>query len=183
MIDPSIRQNAEEKMKKTRESLVRNFATIRTGRATTSVLDRITAEAYGSMMPINQLATIGVPEARMLTIHPFDKKNLGAIEKAIQKSDLGINPVNDGSMIRLVFPPLNEERRKDLAKQAKKLAEEAKVSMRNVRREAIDAFKRLKDASEDEVKKAQDDIQKLLDKSIDEVGKILAAKEKEIMEV
>ena len=129
------------------------------------------------------MATIGVPEARMLTIHPFDKKNLSAIEKAIQKSDLGINPVNDGSMIRLVFPPLNEERRKDLAKQAKKLAEEAKVSMRNVRREAIDAFKRMKDASEDEVKKAQDDIQKLLDKSVDEVGKILAAKEKEIMEV
>ena len=183
MIDPSIRRNAEDKMKKTRESLVRELAAIRTGRATPAILDRITVEAYGSMMPINQLATIGMPDARMLAIQPFDKKNITAIEKAIQKSDLGINPVNDGMTIRLVFPPLNEERRKDLAKQAKKLTEEAKVSLRNIRRDAIDTLKKLKDAPEDEVKRAQDDIQKLLDKNIDELGKVYAAKEKEIMEI
>lgn len=119
----------------------------------------------------------------MLTIQPFDKKNLTAIEKAIQKSDLGINPTNDGSMIRLIFPPLTEERRKELVKQAKKMTEEAKVSMRNIRRDAMDGLKKLKDAPEDEVKKAQEEIQKLLDKSIDELGKVLSAKEKEIMEV
>ncbi|MBQ7529513.1 ribosome recycling factor [bacterium] len=182
-MDPSIRRNAEDKMQKTRESLVRELAAIRTGRATPAILDRITVEAYGSMMPINQLATIGMPDARMLAIQPFDKKNITAIEKAIQKSDLGINPVNDGMTIRLVFPPLNEERRKDLAKQAKKLTEEAKVSLRNIRRDAIDTLKKLKDAPEDEVKRAQDDIQKLLDKNIDELGKVYAAKEKEIMEI
>ena len=183
MIDPSIRRNAEEKMKKTHESLVRTLATIRTGRATPVLLDRIVVEAYGSEMPINQVATVGTPEARMLTIQPFDKKNLSAIEKAIQKSDLGINPTNDGSMIRLIFPPLTEERRKELVKQAKKMTEEAKVSMRNIRRDAMDGLKKLKDAPEDEVKKAQEEIQKLLDKSIDELGKVLSAKEKEIMEV
>ncbi len=183
MIDPSIRRNAEEKMKKTHESLVRTLATIRTGRATPVLLDRIVVEAYGSEMPINQVATVGTPEARMLTIQPFDKKNLTAIEKAIQKSDLGINPTNDGSMIRLIFPPLTEERRKELVKQAKKMTEEAKVSMRNIRRDAMDGLKKLKDAPEDEVKKAQEEIQKLLDKSIDELGKVLSAKEKEIMEV
>lgn len=183
MIDPSIRRNAEEKMKKTHESLVRTLATIRTGRATPVLLDRIVVEAYGSEVPINQVATVGTPEARMLTIQPFDKKNLTAIEKAIQKSDLGINPTNDGSMIRLIFPPLTEERRKELVKQAKKMTEEAKVSMRNIRRDAMDGLKKLKDAPEDEVKKAQEEIQKLLDKSIDELGKVLSAKEKEIMEV
>lgn len=170
-------------MKKTHESLVRTLATIRTGRATPVLLDRIVVEAYGSEMPINQVATVGTPEARMLTIQPFDKKNLTAIEKAIQKSDLGINPTNDGSMIRLIFPPLTEERRKELVKQAKKMTEEAKVSMRNIRRDAMDGLKKLKDAPEDEVKKAQEEIQKLLDKSIDELGKVLSAKEKEIMEV
>lgn len=183
MIDSSIRQNAEDKMKKTRENLVRSFATIRTGRAAPVLLDRITVEAYGSEMPINQVATIGMPEPRMLTISPFDKKNITAIEKAIQKSDLGINPVNDGSMIRLIFPPLTEDRRKELVKQAKKLTEEAKVSMRNIRRDALDALKHLSGAPEDEVKKAQDEIQKLLDKSIEDLGKVFAAKEKEILEV
>lgn len=183
MIDPSIRKNAEEKMKKTRESLVRSFATIRTGRATPVLLDRILVEAYGSEMPINQVATVGMPEARMLTITPFDKKNITAIEKAIQKSDLGINPANDGVMIRLVFPPLTEDRRKELVKQAKKMTEEAKVSMRNIRREAMDSLKKVDGAPEDEIKKAQDEIQKMLDKNIDELGKVFAAKEKEIMEV
>ncbi len=183
MIDPSIRKNAEEKMKKTRESLVRSFATIRTGRATPVLLDRILVEAYGSEMPINQVATVGMPEARMLTITPFDKKNITAIEKAIQKSDLGINPANDGVMIRLVFPPLTEDRRKELVKQAKKMTEEAKVSMRNIRREAMDSLKKVDGAPEDEVKKAQDEIQKMLDKNIDELGKVFSAKEKEIMEV
>ena len=183
MIDPSIRKDAEDRMKKTRESLVRGFASIRTGRATPALLDRITVEAYGSEMPINQVATIGMPDPRMLTITPFDKKNLSAIEKAIQKSDLGINPTADGMMVRLVFPPLTEERRKELVKQAKKMTEEAKVSMRNIRRDAMDSLKKLYGASEDEVKKAQDDIQKLLDKQVEELGKIFSSKEKEIMEV
>ena len=116
-------------------------------------------------------------------ITPFDKKNITAIEKAIQKSDLGINPANDGVMIRLVFPPLTEDRRKELVKQAKKMTEEAKVSMRNIRREAMDSLKKVDGAPEDEVKKAQDEIQKMLDKNIDELGKVFAAKEKEIMEV
>lgn len=173
----------KERMKKTYESLLRDFNTIRTGRATPSLLDRITVTAYGTEMPLNQVATIATPEARMLTIQPFDKSNLAAIEKAIQKSDLGINPINDGVLIRLAFPPLNEERRKELVKSAKKMTEEAKVAVRNIRRDMIDMVKKMKDATEDEVKKGQDEIQKITDKSIEDLSKALAAKEKEIMEV
>lgn len=183
MFDSSVYTTAKERMKKTQESLLRDFNTIRTGRATPSLLDRLVVTAYGTDMPINQVATVAVPDARMLTIQPYDKSNLGAIEKAILKSDLGINPVNDGVIIRLAFPPLNEERRKELVKTAKKLTEEAKVAVRNIRRDMIDSIKKMKDATEDEVKKGQDEIQKITDKSIEELTKAFAAKEKEIMEV
>lgn len=183
MIDSSYLKKTEERMKKTRESLLRDFASIRTGRATPALLDRIVVEVYGSQLPLKQVATIGLPEPRMLTLQPFDKKNMQAIEKAIQKSDLGINPTNDGVLIRLVFPPLTEARRKELVKLAKKLTEDARVSMRNIRRDALDGLKKLDGASEDEVKRAQDETQKLTDKCIEELGKLLSAKEKEIMEV
>ncbi len=183
MLDTSIYNTTKERMKKTHEALLRGFNTIRTGRATPALLDRITVTAYGTEMPINQVATIATPDARMMTIQPFDKNNLTAIEKAISKSDLGIHPVNDGVLIRLAFPPLTEERRKELVKSAKKMTEEAKVGIRNIRRDMIDAIKKLKDATEDESKRAQDEIQKITDKSIEELSKAFAAKEKEIMEV
>ncbi len=183
MFDSSVYTTAKDRMKKTYDSLMRDFNTIRTGRATPSLLDRITVTAYGTEMPLNQVATIATPEARMLTIQPYDKGNLAAIEKAIQKSDLGINPINDGVLIRLAFPPLTEDRRKELVKSAKKMTEEAKVAVRNIRRDMIDVVKKMKDATEDEVKKGQDEIQKITDKSIEDLSKAFAAKEKEIMEV
>ncbi len=183
MIEASFYTQTDERMKKTIESLRRDFASIRTGRATPALLDRITVEAYGTEMPINQVATIGLPEPRMLIITPFDKKNIGSIEKAIQKSDLGINPTNDGNVIRLAFPPLNEERRKELVKLAKKMTEEAKVAMRNIRRDQLDILKKMNGVPEDEVKHAQDEIQKKTDKNIEELGKLLSAKEKDILEV
>ncbi len=183
MIDTSLLNQTEERMKKTQESLARDFSSIRTGRATPALLDRIVVEAYGSEMPLNQVGNIAVPEPRMLSIQPFDRHNLHAIERAIQKSDLGINPTNDGVQIRLAFPPLTEDRRKDLVKLARKMTEEARVALRNIRRDALDALKRLEGAPEDEVKRTQEQIQKLTDRIIEELGRVLAAKEKEIMEV
>jgi ribosome recycling factor len=183
VIDTSLLTQTEERMKKTQESLARDFSTIRTGRATPALLDRIVVEAYGSEMPLNQVGSIAVPEPRMLTIQPFDRHNLHAIERAIQKSDLGINPTNDGVQIRLAFPPLTEDRRKDLVKLARKMTEEARVALRNIRRDSLDALKRLDGAPEDEVKRTQEQIQKLTDRVIEDLGKVLAAKEKEIMEV
>jgi ribosome recycling factor len=171
VIDTSLLTQTEERMKKTQESLARDFSTIRTGRATPALLDRIVVEAYGSEMPLNQVGSIAVPEPRMLTIQPFDRHNLHAIERAIQKSDLGINPTNDGVQIRLAFPPLTEDRRKDLVKLARKMTEEARVALRNIRRDSLDA------------KRTQEQIQKLTDRVIEDLGKVLAAKEKEIMEV
>jgi len=183
VIETNLLNQTEERMKKTQESLARDFSSIRTGRATPALLDRIVVEAYGSEMPLNQVGNIAVPEPRMLSIQPFDRHNLHAIERAIQKSDLGINPTNDGVQIRLAFPPLTEDRRKDLVKVARKMTEEARVALRNIRRDALDALKRLEGAPEDEVKRTQEQIQKLTDRIIDELGKVLASKEKEIMEV
>lgn len=183
MIETSVFNQTEERMKKTHEALARDFSTIRTGRATPALLDRIVVEAYGSEMPLHQVANIAVPEPRMLTVQPFDRNNMHSIERAIQKSDLGINPSNDGVMIRLAFPPLTEDRRKDLVKLARKMTEEARVAMRNIRRDALDSLKKMEGAPEDEVKRAQEDIQKMTDRHIDEIGRALAAKEKEIMEV
>lgn len=175
----------EEKMKKTMKNLGGEFGAIRAGRANPHVLDRIVVDYYGSPTPIQQVANVSVPEARMIQIQPWEKNMLKVIEKAIQVSDLGINPTNDGSMIRLVFPELTEERRKDLAKDVKKKGEAAKVAIRNIRRDGNDAFKKLKgtDVSEDEIKDLGDQLQKLTDKYIKEVDKEVEAKTKEVMTV
>ncbi|MDR3270328.1 MAG: ribosome recycling factor [Peptococcaceae bacterium] len=181
-----VLQNAEERMTKAVEALRRELSTIRAGRATPAILDKISVEYYGAATPINQMANISVPEPRILTIQPWDKTSLPNIEKAILKSDLGLNPSSDGSVIRLVIPQLTEQRRQELVKTVKKKTEEARVAVRNIRRDGIEQLKKLeKDhtASEDEVKKAQDTAQKLTDKYVKEVDRILEGKEQEIMEV
>lgn len=181
-----IINDTENRMKKTVEHLVKDLAALRAGRANPALLDKITVDYYGQPTPINQLGNIGVPEARLLVIQPWDKSSIPEIEKAIIKSDLGVNPTNDGNVIRIAIPPLTEERRKELVKVVKKRAEEAKIAVRNLRREANDAIKqgeKDKSISEDEAKKRLDDIQKLTDNTIKEIDKVLQAKEKEIMEV
>ena len=173
-------------MKKTCEALESQFATIRAGRANAAVLDQITVDYYGSPTPINQVASIATPDARSLLIQPWDASILKGIEKAILTSDLGIHPQNDGRMIRLVFPPLTEERRNELVKQTKKYGEEAKVAVRNIRRDAIEKFKKQQKASEiteDDYKNVEKDIQKLTDDFTKEIEKIMAAKEKELKEI
>ena len=175
-----------KKMDKTLEHLGEDFGAVRAGRANPQVLDRITVEYYGSETPLNGVATISSPDARTLVISPWDGKLLKDIQKAIQTSDLGINPQNDGRVIRLVFPQLTEERRKELIKQVKKYAEDAKVALRNIRRDGMDYVKKLKknsEITEDDQKKAEEDIQKLTDAAIKDIDKINADKEKEIMEV
>ena len=174
------------RMDKALDHLMEEFGAVRAGRANAKVLDRITVEYYGSETPLNGVATISSPDARTLVIAPWDTKLLKDIQKAIQISDLGINPQNDGKVIRLTFPQLTEERRKDLTKQVKKYAEDAKVAMRNIRRDGMDYVKKLKKASEiteDDQKKAEKDLQDLLDKNIKKVDAALAAKEKELMAI
>ena len=176
----------EAKMKKTTEVLSEQFAAVRAGKANPAVLDRITVDYYGSPTPIQQIASISTPDARSLLIQPWDGSVLKGIEKAILASDLGINPQNDGRAIRLVFPQLTEERRKDLAKQVKKYAEESKVAVRNIRRDAMEKFKAQKKKSEiteDDLKIVEKDMQKLTDDYIKEVDKIAAKKEQELMEL
>ena len=176
----------ERRMKKTCEALTAQLATIRAGRANAAVLDQITVDYYGVATPIQQVASIGAPDPRSLLIQPWDASILKGIEKAILASDLGINPQNDGRMIRLVFPPLTEERRKDLVKQTKKYGEESKVAVRNIRRDAIEKFKKQQKASEiteDDYKVAEKDVQKLTDDYVKEVDKIIEAKEKELTEI
>ena len=172
------------KMERTLDHLADEFAAVRAGRANAKVLDRITVEYYGQETPLNGVATISSPDARTLVIQPWDTQLLKEIQKAIQMSDLGINPQNDGRVIRLIFPQLTEERRKELTKHVKKYAEEAKVAMRNVRRDGMDYIKSLKKKSEiteDEQKTAEKDLQDMLDKFIKRVDEALAAKEKELM--
>ena len=179
-------QEFENKMKKTCDALESQFATIRAGRANAAVLDQITVDYYGSPTPINQVASIATPDARSLLIQPWDASILKGIEKAIMTSDLGIHPQNDGRMIRLVFPPLTEERRLDLDRQKKKYGEEAKVAIRNIRRDAIEKFKKMQKASEiteDDYKNTEKDIQKLTDDFTKEIDKIMANKEKELREI
>ena len=174
------------RMDKTLEHLEEDFGAVRAGRANAKVLDRITVEYYGSETPLNGVATISTPDARTLVIQPWDNKLLKEIQKAIQLSDLGINPQNDVKLIRLVFPQLTEERRKDLAKQVKKYAEDAKVAMRNIRRDGMDYVKKLKknsEITEDDQKKAEKDLQDMLDQYIKKVDAALAAKEKELMSI
>ena len=172
------------KMERTLEHLQEEFGAVRAGRANAKVLDRITVEYYGSETALNGVATISSPDARTLVISPWDTKLLKDIQKAIQTSDLGINPQNDGRVIRLVFPQLTEERRKELVKQVRKYGEEAKVAMRNIRRDGMDYVKKLKknsEITEDDQKKAEKDLQDLLDKHIKRADEALAAKEKELM--
>ena len=176
----------KSKMQKSLESLSKDFASLRTGRASASLLDKIRVDYYGAETPINQVATVSVPEARMIVIQPWDKSVLSAIEKAILKSDLGLPPNNDGKLIRLNFPPLNEERRKQLVKSAKANAEQSRVAMRNIRREAMDELKKMQksgDISEDELKDAETRIQKMTDSYIAQVNSLSDEKEKEIMEI
>ena len=179
-------EELKNKMQKTVDHLQAEFGSVRAGKANASVLDRITVEYYGTATPINQIATINTPDARTLLIQPWDTKSLKDIEKAILMSDLGINPQNDGKLIRLTFPQLTEERRKELAKQVKKYGEDAKVAIRNIRRDAIDALKAQKKKSEiteDDAKNAEKDIQKITDDFIGSIDKAAAAKEKELTEL
>ncbi len=180
------RQEAEVKMKKSLKNLGDEFATLRTGRATTALFERVMVDAYGTKTPLNQVANISVPEARMVVIQPWDKGVMTDIEKALLASEIGITPSNDGKVIRLNFPPLTEERRKDLVKQAKSMAESIRVAVRNIRRDALESIKKEQkdgDITEDESKKAQEDLQKLTDHYVKEVDHVVADKEKEIMEV
>ena len=175
----------EERMTKTMGNLDGELGAIRAGRANPNVLNKIMVDYYGTPTPIQQVANVSVPEPRMIQIQPWEKSMVKVIEKAIMTSDLGINPTNDGTCIRLVFPELTEERRKELVKDVKKKGEAAKVAIRNIRRDGNDAFKKLKgsDVSEDEIKDMEDDLQKLTDKYVKEVDKAVEAKSKEVMTV
>lgn len=175
----------EDKMKKTLANLEGELVTIRAGRANPNVLNKITVDYYGSPTPIQQVANVSVPEARMIQIQPWEKSMLKVIEKAIQVSDLGINPTNDGTTVRLVFPELTEERRKELVKDVKKKGEAAKVAVRNIRRDGNDMLKKLKgsEISEDEIKDMEDELQKTTDRFIKEVDKAVEVKSKEVMTV
>lgn len=181
-----VLEQTKDKMAKTIAVFSRELSTIRAGRASASLLDKITVDYYGAPTPINQMAGIAVPEARLITIQPYDKTILGDIEKAIMKSDLGITPTNDGSLIRIAIPALTEERRKDLVKQVKKEAEEAKVNIRNVRRDGNDDLKKLEKSggiTEDDLRNYTEQIQKLTDSNIEKIDAITKEKEKEILEV
>ncbi|MBQ8531832.1 MAG: ribosome recycling factor [Clostridia bacterium] len=179
-------KNTEEKMNKTVSVLERDYKSIRAGRANASVLDRITVDYYGAPTPIQQMAAVSIPEPRVLMIQPWDASTLKTIEKAILTSDIGINPQNDGRVIRLSFPPLTEERRKEIVKEVKKVAEDSKVAVRNTRRDAIEKLKALKKANtvtEDDVANGEKKIQNLTDKYCKEIDELAALKEKEILEI
>jgi len=185
MID-AVKDEAKEKMGKSINSLKSELKKVRTGRASLSLLDDIKVEYYGSMTPLNQLATLSIPESRLITIQPWDVSSVNTIEKAILKSNIGLTPSNDGKIIRITIPPLTEERRKDIVKQVNKMCEDYRVAIRNVRRDANDMLKQLKkdgDASEDEVFKAQEDVQKLTDEHIKMIDDIYKEKEKEVLEL
>ncbi len=178
--------NTKEKMEKTISSLKSEYSQLKAGRANANVLDKIRVDYYGTPTPINQMAAISVAEARILNIQPWDKSTLHAIEKAIQASDIGINPQNDGVTIRLIFPQLTEERRKELSKDVRSMAESARVSIRSTRRDAIEKAKKMEKASEiteDDLKDAEEEIQKYTDKYVKEIDKISEEKEKEIMSI
>ncbi|MDG5788158.1 ribosome recycling factor [Evansella sp. AB-P1] len=185
-MEKEVMNQAEERMNKSVDAFRKELATIRAGRANPSLLDKVQVEYYGMMTPLNQLATISVPEARLLTIQPFDKSSLSDIERAIQKADLGLSPSNDGNIIRIAIPALTEERRKELVKLVGRYSEEAKVAVRNIRRDANDELKKLEkdgELTEDDLRRSQDDVQKLTDGTIKSVDEIAKVKEQEIMEV
>lgn len=182
----TVFETAKTKMGKTIHALQTEYGAIRAGRANPQILDKVTVDYYGSMTPINQLASVSATEARVLTIQPWDKSVLKAIEKAIQTSDIGINPQNDGSVIRLTFPPLTEDRRKELVKDIQKIGENSKVAARSIRRDCLEKLKAMKKASEiteDDLKDGEKEIQKITDNAIKEIDVISEAKQKEIMEI
>ncbi len=179
-------EDAKRRMGKSVETFKNEVARVRTGRASVALLDGIKVDYYGTQMPLNQMATITVQDARLIVIQPWDVSAIGAIEKAIQRSELGLNPVNDGKIIRISVPPLTEERRKELVKMVRKMAEEARVAIRNIRRDILDDLKDLKkegEISEDDFYRAQDQLQKITDEYIGKIEKILEQKEKDIMTV
>jgi ribosome recycling factor len=179
-------QDCSNRMQKSIDSLEKDFSRLRTGRASTALVDNIRVEYYGTPTPLNQVASVSIPDSRTIAISPWDRNAFNNIEKAIMKSDLGLTPVNDGKSIRINIPPLTEERRKELVKMAKKYTEDAKVAIRNVRRDVNDALKKMqsaKEISEDELHKAQDDVQKTTDNFVKKADMVLADKEKEIMEI
>lgn len=180
-----VKHACEERMKKTLAALKDEFSGLRTGRASPALLDKIRVECYGQKTPISQLATVSAPEARLIVVQPWDKSILGDIDKAIQKSELGLNPSNDGKVIRIAIPPLTEQRRKELVKGAKASAEQSRVALRNIRRDGLEDLKKHKDSGtpEDAVKKAEDELQKLTDSYVNQINKVLEEKEKEILEV
>ena len=182
----TIKKNLEEKRKKSIAILKEDLNTVRAGRANPALLDKVTVEYYGTATPLKNIANISVPDPRTLLISPFDPKSVGEIEKAINMANIGINPSNDGKCVRLVIPQVTEERRKELTKTVKKMGEDSKVAVRNLRRDANDHLKKKEKAheiTEDELKKALDDIQKSIEKTVKEIDDIVAAKEKEILEV
>lgn len=182
----AVMNEAKDKMKKAQEALQRQLGQIRAGRANASLLDRITVDYYGVPTPVNQMASITIPEARVLMVTPFDKNMINDVEKAILASDIGLNPANDGNVIRLVIPQLTEERRKELAKEVKKESEGAKIAVRNIRRDAMDEYKKQQkngDLTEDDLRNMEKDIQSLTDDNIKAIDSIVAEKEKELLEV
>ncbi len=181
-----VKSNASAGMTKALESFKRDLSKVRTGRASLSLLDDVKVDYYGTPTPLNQVGSMAVPEPRLITIQPWEKNLIGEIEKAILKADLGLNPNSDGQVIRLVFPPLTEERRKEMVKQVKRMGEDAKVGIRNVRREANDTLKKLekdKDITEDELKRGEKEIQDVTDEFVARVDKVIEEKEKDLMEI
>lgn len=183
---PTSLNNARERMEKALETLRREFAGVRTGKASPALLDSVRVEAYGSLLPLNQVGTVSAPEPRMLTVQPYDKTQIKAIERALRESDLGLNPSNDGNLIRIPVPALTEERRREYAKLLHKFAEEGRISVRQARQQANDDIKKRQkdgDFSEDEARRAQDQVQKLTDEYVHKVDDFLKKKEAEVMEV
>lgn len=178
-----VTKQAKQQMRKALDSTKRELATIRSGKATTSLLDTVKVDAYGQQMPLNQVASVGAPEPQLLVVQPWDKSLIGAVEKAIMTADLGLNPSNDGTIVRVPLPPLNEERRRELVKIVRKLAEEGKIAIRHARTEAIATCKKVEHVSDDDKHRTEGEIQKLHDEAIEQVSNIVAAKEEEIMEV
>jgi ribosome recycling factor len=181
-----VYEEVEHKMERSIEALRKDLSRIRTGRASLALLDGISVDYYGTATALNQLATLAVPESRLITIQPWDKTQMGSIEKALQRSDLGLTPTNDGTLIRLSIPPLTADRRKELVKQVKKVGEESKIALRNVRRDGNDMLKSLekdKLVSEDDWRRGQDQVQKITDRYIAQIDEILQSKEHEVMEV
>jgi ribosome recycling factor len=181
-----IRNSTEQKMHKSIESLKHDLAKIRTGRAHTGLLDHIQVEYYGAMVPLSQVANVGLADARTITVQPWEKKMLTVIEKAIRESDLGLNPASQGELLRIPMPPLTEERRREMAKVVRHEGENARVAVRNLRRDAIHQLKEMlkkKEVSEDDERRAQDDVQKLTDRFVSDIDKLVAEKEKELMTV